>query len=80
MTNSSPPCNLQNGLQKLLPHEEEDFLCSFFPLLSFWLSVGQGPADAALISWGADSHYYFVYLGYGLIQAYLLWFSWGSGG
>lgn len=41
MTKSFPSRTLQNGLQKLLSHEEEDFLCSSFSLLSFWLSVGQ---------------------------------------
>ena len=30
------------GFRNFLPHEEWAFLCNSFPLLSFWLSVGQG--------------------------------------
>lgn len=56
-------------LQELTTRGEQTFnLTISLLLLSFWLSVGQGLAEATLIIRGADCHRSFASLGCGLMQ------------
>lgn len=58
-------------LQELTTQGEQTFNFTIsLLLLSFWLSVGQGPAEATLIIWGAYCHHSFASLGCGLMQTH----------